>query len=107
MTKADATPNSVLLDKFQAINRTWLERLDEARQVESEFGAKLMKAKAPSEAVAICNAWMAKRVELLAQEQREFGTAWADIVSGTVQASFTTAENLARKATRSGGKSET
>jgi hypothetical protein len=106
MTKKDATPNTALLDKFQEINRTWLGRLDEARQVESEFGAKLMKAKTPSEAMAVCNAWMAKRVELLAQEQREFGTAWADIVSGTVQASFTTAENLARSATRAGSKSE-
>jgi hypothetical protein len=65
-----------------------------------------MKAKTPSEAMTVCNAWMAKRVELLAQEQREFGTAWADIVSGTVQASFTTAENLARSAVRPGSKSE-
>ena len=73
--------NGRLFDRMQDMNRTWLERLREIRQIEAEFGGKLLVAKTPSEAVAICNEWMAKRLETVANEQKAFTTAWLDLFS--------------------------
>ena len=73
--------NGRLFDRMQDMNRTWLERLREIRQIEAEFGSKLLAAKTPSEAVTICNEWMAKRLETVANEQKAFSTAWLDLFS--------------------------
>jgi len=73
--------NGKLFDRMQDMNRTWLERLREIRQIEAEFGGKLLVAKTPSEAVAICNEWMAKRLETVANEQKAFTAAWLDLFS--------------------------
>jgi hypothetical protein len=70
-----------LFDRMQDMNRTWLERLREIRQIEAEYGSKLLAAKTPSEAAGICNEWMAKRLETVANEQKAFTTAWLDLFS--------------------------
>src|ERR1700677_2796006 len=73
--------NGKLFDRMQDMNRTWLERLRELRQIEAEYGSKLLSAKTPSEAASICNEWMAKRLETVANEQKAFTTAWLDLFS--------------------------
>jgi hypothetical protein len=73
--------NGRLFDRMQDMNRTWLERLREIRQIEAEYGSKLLAAKTPTEAAAICNEWMAKRLETVANEQKAFTTAWLDLFS--------------------------
>jgi hypothetical protein len=73
--------NGRLFDRMQDMNRTWLERLREIRQIEAEYGSKLLAAKTPSEAATICNEWMAKRLETVANEQKAFTTAWLDLFS--------------------------
>jgi len=73
--------NGKLFDRMQDMNRTWLERLRELRQIEAEYGSKLLSAKTPTEAASICNEWMAKRLETVANEQKAFTTAWRDLFS--------------------------
>jgi hypothetical protein len=73
--------NGKLFDRMQDMNRTWLERLREIRQIEAEYGSKLLAAKTPSDAASICNEWMAKRLETVANEQKAFTTAWLDLFS--------------------------
>jgi hypothetical protein len=70
-----------LFDRMQDMNRTWLERLREIREIEAEYGSKLLAAKTPSEAATICNEWMARRLETVANEQKAFTTAWLDLFS--------------------------
>jgi len=71
--------NARLFDRMQDMNRTWLERLREIRQIEAEYGGKLLVAKTPTEAAGVCNEWMAKRLETVANEQKAFTTAWLDL----------------------------
>jgi hypothetical protein len=70
-----------LFDRMRDMNRNWLERLREIRQIEAEFGSRLLVAKTPSEAATICNEWMAKRLETVANEQKAFTTEWLDLFS--------------------------
>jgi hypothetical protein len=69
-----------LFDRIEDINRSWLDRMRELRGVEAEFSAKLFASKGPEEAMAVCNQWMAKRLEILGAEQQMFAKSWVDIV---------------------------
>jgi hypothetical protein len=63
------------------MHRLWLERLREIRQIETEFGTRLLIAKSPSEATAICNEWMTKRLDIVVSEQQTFAAAWLGWIS--------------------------
>jgi hypothetical protein len=76
--------NAGLFDRMRRMNRTWLERLRDIHQIETEFGARLLAAKSPNEATTICHEWMAKRLETVASEQQTFTTAWLGLVSDTM-----------------------
>jgi len=72
--------NAGLLERMQDMHRSWLERLREIRQVESDFGSRLLNAENPSEATLLCKEWMTKRLELVAGEQQKFTTAWIGLI---------------------------
>ena len=76
--------NAALFDRMRRMNRSWLERLREIHQIESEFGARLLAAKSPADATTVCHEWMAKRLETVASEQQAFTTAWLGLVSETM-----------------------
>ena len=88
MTKKSETANFGigLFERMQDMNRSWLEKLREIRLLESHFGNKLLAAKTPSEAAAVCHEWMAKRVETVASEQQAFTTAWLGLISDSMKA---------------------
>jgi hypothetical protein len=73
--------NNHLFERMREMHRSWLERLREIRQLESDFGTRLLTAKTPSEATAICNEWMIKRLETVASEQQIFAAAWLGLIS--------------------------
>jgi len=75
---------------MQDMNRLWIERLREIRQIESDFGTRLMKAESSSEATTICHEWMAKRLETVAYEQKAFTTAWLALISDTMKSKLAT-----------------
>jgi hypothetical protein len=77
--------NIGLFERMRDMHRSWLERLREIRQLESDFGTKLLTAKSPSEATIICNEWMAKRLETVANEQQTFATAWIGLISDVLR----------------------
>jgi hypothetical protein len=77
--------NTGLFERMQDMNWSWLERLREIRQIESDFGARLLAAKTPSEATTTCNEWMAKRLETVASEQQVFATAWLGLISDVIK----------------------
>ncbi|MGB8365212.1 MAG: hypothetical protein WCE20_11890 [Rhizomicrobium sp.] len=80
-----------LFDRIEDINRAWLDRMREMRGVEAEFSAKLFASKGPEDAMAVCNQWMAKRLEILGAEQQMFAKSWVDMVgllSDTTKAAF-------------------
>jgi hypothetical protein len=85
--------NGNLFEQMRDMNRAWLERLRETRQMESEFGSRLLVAKNPAEAAAICNDWMAKRLQSVAAEQQIFTTAWLGLVSHVVRSTSAMALN--------------
>jgi hypothetical protein len=74
-----------MFERMQGMNRAWIERLRQIRQIEGEYGARLLGAKTSHEATAICNEWMAKRLEVVAGEQQAFVTAWLQLVSGVLK----------------------
>jgi hypothetical protein len=84
--KAETTGfNDRLFERMQEMNRIWIERLREIRQIESDFGNRLLRAESSSEAATICHEWMAKRLEAVACEQKVFTTAWLALISDTMR----------------------
>jgi hypothetical protein len=77
--------NVGLLERMQDMHRSWIERLREIRQIESDFGNRLLNAKNPSEATMICTEWMARRLETVAGEQQMFAAAWLGLISDAVK----------------------
>jgi hypothetical protein len=84
-TKTISFFNIGLFERMRDMNRSWLERLREIRQIESDFGARLLAAKTPSEATTTCNEWMANRLETVASEQQVFATAWLGLISDVIK----------------------
>jgi hypothetical protein len=78
--------NADLLERMRDMHRSWIERLRKIRQIESDFGNRLLNAKTPSEAIMVCTEWMARRLETIAGEQQTFATVWLDLTSYAVKA---------------------
>ncbi len=79
-----------LFERMQDMNRSWLENLREIRAIESDFANRLLVARSPAEATSLCNAWMARRLETIANEQRAFTLAWLALVSDVVTSASST-----------------
>jgi hypothetical protein len=78
--------NNNLFERMRDMHRSWLKKLREIRQIEAEFGTRLLTAKSPSEATAICSEWMTKRLETVACEQQAFAVAWLALISDATKA---------------------
>ena len=83
--KATFDLSNDLFTRIQDMNRAWLERLRSTRETDAEFGLRLLGANSPSEAVTICNEWMAARLKTVGTEHNAFTTAWLDLVSDTMR----------------------
>jgi hypothetical protein len=73
--------NNGLFERMRDMNRSRLERLREIHRVDADFSSKLLFAKNPAEAMAVCSRWMAKRLEAVTNEQQSFATAWLGLIS--------------------------
>src|SRR5258707_10570960 len=78
--------NSNLFERMRDMHRSWLEKLRGIRQIEAEFGNRVLIAKSPSEATAIFSEWMTKRLETVACEQQAFAVAWLGLISDATHA---------------------
>jgi len=61
-------------------HQAWLERLRVMQEIETFFAKELLATREPSEALKVCNRWIAKRLELLAADSRDFTGFWMDLV---------------------------
>lgn len=61
-------------------HQAWMERLRTMQEIESSFAKELMATRDPNEAIKICNRWIAKRLELLAADSKDFTGFWMDLV---------------------------
>ena len=84
-TSSFRTFNNGLFERMKDMNRARLERLRDIHQVDADFSSKLLFAKNPSEATALCGEWMANRLEAVTREQQSFATAWLGLVSDAVK----------------------
>ena len=75
------TFNNGLFERMRDMNRSRLERLRDIHRVDADFSSKLLFAKNPAEAIAVCSRWMAQRLEAVTNEQQSFATAWLGLVS--------------------------
>jgi hypothetical protein len=85
LTPKTTYSNAELFERMQDMHRSWIERLREIRQIESDFGSRLLNAKNPTEATMVCTEWMARRLETIAGEQQTFATAWLGLISNAVK----------------------
>lgn len=98
-----ASFNTHLFEQMRCMHLQWLEKLREIRDLELDYGASLAATKSPSEAVLLCSEWMAKRLEIIAHEQKDFARFWVqlllDITAGD------TPHRLGKSSATSSGKS--
>ena len=78
------TFNNGLFERMKDMNRSRLERLRDIHRVDADYSSRLLFAKTPSEATALCGEWMARRLEAVTSEQKSFATAWLGLVSDAV-----------------------
>jgi hypothetical protein len=78
------TINGDLFQRVQDMQRSWLDRLRELQQIESDYGTKLLHAKSPAEATAICGEWTARRLETIAANHQSLTAAWLELASDVV-----------------------
>lgn len=61
-------------------HEAWMERLRVMQEVEATFAKELLATRDPTEALKVCNRWIAKRLELLAADSKDFTGFWMDLV---------------------------
>jgi hypothetical protein len=72
----DVPFNTRLFERMRGVHREWLKNAQQIRELELDYGAKLMSARTPVQAAAICNEWMAKRMAVVVHEQEMFANSW-------------------------------
>jgi hypothetical protein len=65
-----------LFERMRGMHRAWIEKAREIRDLELDYGSRLMTAKSPAQAASLCNEWMAKRMAIVAHEQEIFANSW-------------------------------
>ena len=66
----------VTFERMRGMHRAWIEKAQEIRDLEANYGSKLMAARSPSHAASLCNEWMARRMAIVAHEQEMFASSW-------------------------------
>ena len=70
-----------LFQRVEQINRAWLESMREMRRAEAEFSVRLFSCNTKDSALALCDQWLAKRREIIANEQLVFDESWRQLLS--------------------------
>ena len=73
-----------LYERMRGMHREWLSNAQEIRQLELDYGAKLMSAGTSLEAASFCNEWMSKRLAIVAHEQEMFANSWLWLLADMV-----------------------
>lgn len=82
-TEPGASPSGITHRLSQQVkfgHQAWMDRLRVMQDVETAFTKELLATRDPNEALKVCNRWIAKRLELLATDSRDFTGFWMDLV---------------------------
>jgi hypothetical protein len=74
-----------LFDRMRGMHRAWIEKAQEIRDLEQNYGSKLMAAKSPAHAASLCNesmpsAWRSSH------EQEMFANSWLWLPADMIEA---------------------
>lgn len=58
-----------LLEKLQASNRQWFDRMQSEANLASEFASKLTAARSIPDAMTACQEWANRRFEMMAEDR--------------------------------------
>lgn len=64
----------------EAMNRTWLESIQSAKDEEIELGRALRDCPSQSEAVSRCNAWLAVRAASFVADANRMSAMWMELL---------------------------
>ena len=64
-----ANAQAQFLDKPEATNRRWFERMQSEAALAFEFASKLTMAGSVPDAVTACQAWASRRFEMMAEDR--------------------------------------
>ena len=64
-----ANAQAQFLDKPEATNRRWFERMQSEAALASKFASKLTMAGSVPDAVTACQAWASRRFEMMAEDR--------------------------------------
>jgi hypothetical protein len=76
--------NAHLFERMRVMHRAWIQQVQEIRQLELDYGHKLLAAENPEQAASLCNEWMAKRMAIIAHEQEMFANSWVWLLADLV-----------------------
>ena len=83
--------NTRLFERMRSMHQSRLRNAQDIRELELDYGGKLMAARTPSAAASFCNEWMVKRMTIVLREQEMFANSWvwllADITDSLLQES--------------------
>ena len=72
-----------LIDAIEELNGEWAARLQAETDLATEFAGKLTTAKTVPETAAICQEWMARRMEMFAEDSRRFAAGMQKFTAAT------------------------
>lgn len=91
--KASVDSFMQVLGSVQKIHTDWLQRMDELRQKEAEFGVKLLECKNPSQVVSVWNDWLVGRFGAIVSEQQILTKSWTDVLTEVSQVALSGAKS--------------
>jgi hypothetical protein len=86
-----------LYERMRGMHRAWIENAREIRDLELNYGSRLMTAKGPLQAASLCNEWMAKRMAIVAHEQEMFANSWLWLLADMIEAPTSAPANVSER----------
>ena len=86
-----------LYERMRGMHRAWIENSREIRDLEVNYGSRLMAAKSPLQAASLCNEWMAKRMAIVAHEQEMFANSWLWLLADMIASPTSVATKVSER----------
>jgi len=65
-----------VFEQIEAINRLWIEAVQEANSTGAALSSRLVKCKNPAEGATLCNEWVRERAARFASDSQEAAKLW-------------------------------
>lgn len=68
-----------VFEQVEAINRLWLDAVQEANSTGADLSARLVKCSSPAEGATLCNEWLRERATRFASDSEEATKLWMSL----------------------------